>query len=136
MPATLDLEKMTAKLKELLKMDGPIDEGTEGSLNSLGSGVKKNYLTYPKEPEVIVTGEGVGNIRYPYDCRKKTEVYTAGIQTSVEHSQHPAIVTADYEFTLRGKVLINNVSIDGNQSGRCANSIIKRVKDLNGQELE
>ncbi|WP_026885400.1 hypothetical protein [Clostridium beijerinckii] len=131
---TLDFQKMLQTLNDLLKM-GPSDEGTEGSLNDFKSGVKKNYLTYPEASEVVYVEEGIGTIRYPYSCRIRTEVYDLGVKTSNKDETCRGTITADFEFTIRGKVLITNIRAEGDRPGRAANSIVERIKSLNGKEI-
>lgn len=131
----LDFEKMLQTLKDLLKMEGPIDEGTEGKLNNFRSGVKKEYTTYPEAYEVIYVEEGIGTIRYPYTCRVRTKVYDAGVETSTKDEHPQGIITADFEFTIRGKILITNIRAEGDKPGRAANSIVSRIESLNGKEI-
>jgi len=73
---TLPKEETTRLLKALLQMQGPINEGKDGSQGPFfGTGDTYESTTWPKEVEIIPTSELEGVIRAPYDCMVRHKHY-------------------------------------------------------------
>jgi hypothetical protein len=126
---------MVEKLKTNLKLDSPIDDGTDGDRGDLfGTGDTYNYLTYPSEPQVVDGGNGSGTIKFNYTSRERHKHYVAQAETATEDNDKNGVVTANYDFTFTGKVLITNIVNNGKTrlSGNCIES---RLQSLNGSQV-
>jgi hypothetical protein len=130
-----DLNQMVQNLKTALVVDGPIDDGTDGDRGGVfGTGDTYNYLTYPGGPEVVDGGNGSGTIKYPYTSRERHKHYVATAETATEDNDKHGVVTANYDFTFTGKVLITNIANNG-KVGEAGNCIENRRKSLNGAQV-
>jgi hypothetical protein len=130
-----DLNQMVQNLKTALSLDSPIDDGTDGDRGDLfGTGDTYNYLTYPGGPEVVNGGNGSGTIKYPYTSRERHKHYVATAETATEDNDKNGVVTANYDFTFTGKVLITSIVNNGKTrlSGNC---IENRLQSLNGAQM-
>lgn len=133
-----DLQVLQQKLAERLQMQGPVNEGKDGSHGDVfGSGDTYESTTWPKGVEIVPSAgaEGEGIIRVPYDCMVRHKHYIGQVETATSDDQHPAVVVAKYAFTLSGRVSIFDIQTEGGPSRRCADSIRQRLQSVNGQVL-
>lgn len=93
-----------------------------------------NYLTYPGTPEVVDGGNGSGTIQYPYISRERHKHYVATLETATEDADYNGVVTANYDFTFTGKVLITNI-VNNGKTGESGNCIENRLRSLNGSQV-
>lgn len=135
-----DLKAWRGKLEEKLKINGPVDEGTEGDKGSLTKGgTTYDTLTYVGKATVSDPGEnGEGTIKYEFEARIRKKRYEGKVEVGTEDSNIKGEITAKYSFTISGKVLIEEKEIkytSGNEhgAGRC---IFNRIKELNGASLK
>ncbi len=130
-----NLDNMVAHLKAALTLPSPIDEGTDGDHGSIfGTGDTYNYLTYPGGATVVDGGQGSGTISYPYVCRQRHKHYVAQGETGTSDKDIHGVVTANYDFTFTGKVLVSNVQ-NQNKEGRSGNGVENHVRNLNGANM-
>jgi hypothetical protein len=130
-----DLNQMVQNLKNALNLQGPIDEGTDGSHGPiLGTGDTYNYVTYPETATVIDGGNGAGSINYPYTCRQRHKHYVAQAETATSDRDIHGVVEGHYDFTFTGKVLMSGVSNHGKE-GRSGNAVENHMNSLNGANV-
>lgn len=126
------------RLKDTLTIgSGPIDEGRKDNRNSIGTGSVKDWLTYPGVLYVNARSEAQlyeGTIAYHFTGRERVADYILGAQRDTNDHQTSGRVTADYEITRRGSVLITNVRKRGGR-GRVGNAVFSHVSRLNGRNL-
>lgn len=129
-------QSLLNKLKALIQMQGEIYEGRVGDHGNLwGTGDTYDSHTWPREVEIIPTGDLEGHIRAPYDCMVRHKHYIAQVETGTKDNQHPAIITARYSIEQSGVVHISGITFEGDQVRRCGNSIRARLESINGQKL-
>ena len=127
-----DLNQMVENLKTALTLPEQINEGTDGNHGPIfGTGDTYNYLTYPKQVEVVHGGEGSGQIKYPYTCRQRHKHYIAQAETATKDRNINGFVDAHFDFTFTGKALITDV-VNHGKEGRSGNSIEAHLNSLNG----
>ena len=130
------LQAQLDRLRRLLQMEGPINEGRDGERGAfLGIGDTYESTTWPKGVKIVDDGEGEGVIYIPYDCMVRHKHYIAQVESATKDEQHPAIVSAKYAISRKGRLNIFDVKTEGHQARRCGNSIRERLQSLNGQIL-
>ncbi|MHA4169886.1 hypothetical protein [Bacillus cereus] len=130
------LAEMQEQLELLLKIPlETIDEGCTEKNIGIGQKKKQCYSTQPKSVELIKGEDGTGTIRYHYDCRYEKVIVTGGLLNDSERHSRPGIVVARYAITFSRQVMISDIHIEGNKEGRCADSIITKLNELNGKKL-
>lgn len=130
-----ELDSMVENLKKLLDGLNEVDEGKTGKKNDFGSGVIKEYKTYPGAAEVVHNDNGSGQIRIPWSCRERRKIYDLGVETDTDDTQHSGTALADFDLTFSGKVSISNVRMEG-PSGLCGNSLLKRIQDIHNSNVK
>ncbi len=129
-------QRLLANLKALLQMQGPINEGKDGSRGPLfGTDDTYESTTWPREVEIVPTANLEGVIRIPYECMVRHRKYIGQAETATRDEQHPAIVTAKYSIDQNAVVHISEINTEGAQARRCADSIRSRINSLNNRKL-
>ncbi|WP_197529631.1 trypsin-like serine peptidase [Botrimarina mediterranea] len=127
-----------SRLKSALRIAaGPIDEGQQNNRNSLGTGSVKHWLTYPGELYVTPDSDNElyqGKVAYHFSGRERHADYVLGGQRGTSDHQASGRVTARYEITRSGSVLIKDQKKHGGR-GRVGNAILAHIGRLNGQDL-
>jgi hypothetical protein len=128
-----DLAEQLEKLRQALQMGGEHNEGTDGGRGDVfGSGDSYESFTWPKGVE-LVDEEGEGVLKYPYDGMVRHKHYMATVETATEDDHFSGVIQASYTISRRGTVYIaNNIQFQPGQKRRVGNSIISRIRTLDG----
>jgi len=131
-----DLQAMIARLKSSLQMQGEHFEGTDGDQGDLfNPGDTYATRTWPEEVQIIDGGEGAGVIRYPFKSMVRHKHYIAMIETISEDYHYNGVVTAKYEFTFSGRVLVHDINFEGDHPRRSGQSIVQRLQNMNAAAM-
>jgi hypothetical protein len=131
-----DLAEQLNKLRAALQMDGEHDEGTSGGRGDVfGSGDTYESVTWPKNAE-IVDDEGEGLIKYSYDGRVRHKHYIATVETATDDNNFPGAIVAKYTISRKGTLaILNNIEFQPSQQRSVGNSIVGRLRSLDGITL-
>jgi len=125
-------------MKKLVDMGGGNrNEGRQDNRNRFGTGSVKDWLTYPAEKYFKPKSEAevyVGTIAYHFTGRERVADYVLGQQRDTNDYQTNGRVTADYEITRSGDLLIKNVHKHGSR-GKVGDSVFKHITSLNGKSV-
>ena len=131
-----DLAQQLAQLQSALEMGGEHNEGTSGDRGDVfDSGDTYESFTWPKNAE-IVDDEGEGVIKYLYDGMVRHKHYIARTETGTNDDHFSGAVVAKYTISRKGTLaILNNIEFQPSQQRDVGNSIVARLRSLDGITL-